>query len=139
MMKPKDYLRNVLKMKDVGGRGRMPAEHKALILKAVAEGVAIEGYAVAKPALAAPKDAPVKVEKVKVSGVKEVADIPDERFPEASFRAYRHDANGKSVHVGMRTVCNTCGHSLNYNICESPVVNVDHKTTATVYIVPSSK
>ena len=130
---PKKWLYDNGHTDTLGGRGRMSKAHKALIMEAVANGVAIEGYAVVDKATAA-TDKPAKVERV-APNPNRVVDLPDMTRDESKVMAfYRED--GKVVEVGMRTVDNNCGTSLTYCPCESPRVWVDYDRQVVVNFKP---
>lgn len=122
-MKPKDWLLANGHIKEIT-RGRMSREHIALIEQAVRDGEQIDGYAVST-AVRTPADTPTppKVEKV-AKPSERIADVPDETRPESSWEAYTY-YNGAKKDIGMRTVCNTCGNSLTYCPCRTPMVNLD--------------
>jgi hypothetical protein len=115
-MKPKEYLVSIGALpKGATGRGRLSLENKALIQKAVAEGIQIEGYTVseAKDSTAAPV-----VSKVIHSTT--LLDVPDEAKAEENWQAF---VNGNEI--GMRTPCVKCSNSLTYCRCEKSRVWVD--------------
>ena len=128
-MKPKEWLLKNGHIKEIT-RGRMSREHISLIENAVRNGASIEGYGVSTTA-PAEKSAPVKVEKVGTDPNR-ILDIPE--FPVRDEREWQGYANvnGKIRDIGMRTVCNTCNNSLSYCGCKSPIVWIDHETTAVV-------
>lgn len=140
-MKPKDAL-----IKDgfpgvTAGRGRLSLAAKTRCAELAAQGWDIDGYsstpapvvkatkAVDKPEPVTPKPGltPVEGSTAGRGNQKVVMDIPDERYPEADFKAY---AGGKQI--GMRTACNTCGNALTHNVCALPRVWVDFETEADV-------
>lgn len=126
-MKPKEYLVKEGHIK-VAGRGRLSREQIAIIEAAVSNGVAIEGYSVSTPATASE---PAEVKRA-VSAV-DVFDVPDEKRPERDWEAVR--VNDQTT-IGMRTVCNTCKNSLNYCLCQFPMVWVGHNHQSEVTFVP---
>lgn len=130
-MRPKQWLADNGHIADPTQRGRLSRDHIALIEDAVRNGAQIDGYAVstAQPKTEAEKTAP-KVEKVATSSDR-VADVPDVLRDESVWKAHTYD-DGKAVPVGMRTVCNTCGNSLNYCPCRTPTVWIDHERAGMV-------
>lgn len=124
-MKPKEYLVKHGHIKEAG-RGRLSKEHIAIIEEAVKGGAFIEGYSISTPA----NDAePVEVKRAPAV---DVYDVPDEVRPERDWEAYSESGAA----VGMRTICNLCGNSLNYCHHQTPVVWVDHKTMTGVVFSP---
>jgi hypothetical protein len=122
-VRPKEWLHANGHIENPNQRGRLSAEHKALIEAAVRQGVKIDGYAVsAKPA----EGAEVAVEKVSVDANR-IYDIPDETRPETSWTAHVYIGGDKHA-VGMRTVCELCSNSLTYCHCRGPVVSVGNET-----------
>ena len=138
-MKPKAALvkAGVLPAGSENKRGRMSAAHIAECERLVRdEGYTIDGFGISKPTAATDKPAePAKVERKAAADPNRIADVPDEARPEAAWEAYRFE-NGKPVEVGMRTVDNVCGSSLNYCHCEAPRVWVDHLSEAVVRFKP---
>lgn len=133
-MKPKEYLLKHGHITHIG-RGRMSAEHIAIIKKAVAAGENIEGYSVARPSTAAPVPQSEDSQVVRESRSDSIPDVPEESRPEKDWTAYRHE-DGKQVEIGMRTVCNNCNSSLTYCRCNRPVVWVDYDSETVVYFKP---
>jgi hypothetical protein len=136
-MKPKEWLLKNGHIKEIT-RGRISRENHALIEKAVRDGASIEGYSVSTAAVKGTETPESTIVKAKVSSEKTVADIGPERFDEAVTVGYIHQ-DGKSVEISLRTVCNTCGASLTYHVCDSPRIWVDFDTEATVYFKPRTK
>jgi hypothetical protein len=136
-MKPKEWLLKNGHIKEIT-RGRISRDNHALIEKAVRDGASIEGYSVSTAPAKADETAESTIVKAKVSSEKVVADIGPERFDEAVTVGYVHK-DGEAVEVSLRTVCNTCGASLTYHVCDSPRVWVDFDTEATVYFKPRTK
>lgn len=130
-IKPKQWLYDNGHTDSLGGRGRMSAAHKALIMEAVAKGVNIEGYAVVEQSTTA---APAEVKRVAVDPNR-VVDVPDMSRDEREVMGY-YLSDGKTVEVGMRTVDNNCGNSLTYCRCESPRVWVDYDRQVVVNFKP---
>lgn len=136
MIKPKQWLYDNGHLPSPKGRGRVSKEHKALIMQAVADGVAIEGYAVTERATVA-SDKPAKVERVKADPNR-VLDVPDMRRSESMWTA-SVEVDGKRKEIGFRTVCNGCGSSLGWCYEEQSTVWVDHDTSAVVLFSPRKK
>lgn len=131
-MKAKEWLLNNGHIKEIT-RGRISLDNRALIEDAVRKGAQIEGYSIST-APAAP-DAPVAVDKAVVSNEKVIYDIGPERYNENEWIAYIHE-DGKHKEIGIRTVCNGCGASLTYHMCETPRVWVDYNREAMVNFKP---
>lgn len=138
-MKPKEWLLKNGHIKEIT-RGRISRENHALIEAAVKNGAKIEGYSVSTAAPVEGNDETPEstVTKAKVSSEKVIYDVGPERYVEDETVGYIHQ-DGKQVEISLRTVCNTCGASLTYHMCDSPRVWVDHKTEAMVYFKPRSK
>lgn len=125
-MKAKEYLVKKGHLKEAG-RGRLSAEHRAIIMAAVAEGIHIEGYSVNT----APATENKPVVKVVKADPNAVYDVPDETRPERDWAA---SVNNKTV--GMRTVCNMCTNSLTHCHCQFPKVWIDHEREGIVTFSP---
>lgn len=136
MITPKQWLYDNGHTDTLGGRGRMSKANKALVMEAVANGVAIEGYAVVEKAtVATDKPAsPAKVERVKVDPNR-VVDVPDMRRDERMWVA-SVEVDGKRKEIGFRTIDNGCGSSLGWCYCETSRVWVDHDRQAVVLFSP---
>jgi hypothetical protein len=132
-MKAKEWLLKNGHIKEIT-RGRISRDNHALIEDAVRKGAQIEGFSVST---APTKDEkPAAVTKVPmVSAEKVIYDIGPERYVESEWVAYIHE-DGKQKEIGLRTVCNTCGASLTYHVCESPRVWVEFDREAVVHFKP---
>lgn len=124
-MKPKEYLVKHGHMKEAG-RGRLSKEHIAIIEQAVKSGAFIEGYSISTPA----NDEPAEVKRAPAV---DVYDVPDEKRPERDWEARR--VNDQTL-IGMRTPCNVCKNSLNYCLCQFPMVWVNHIHQSEVVFEP---
>lgn len=137
-MKPKEWLLKNGHIKEIT-RGRISRDNHALIEKAVRNGASIEGYSVSTARPVEGVETPEStIVKAKVSSEKVVADVSPERYDESVTVGYVHK-DGEPVEISLRTVCNTCGGSLTYHVCDSPRVWVDFDTEATVYFKPRTK
>lgn len=133
-IKPKQWLFDNGHTDSVGGRGRMSLAHKNLIMEAVANGTAIEGYALKEAVTLTGKESPAEVKRI-VMDPNKIVDVPDAcRDEKAVMGFYREE--GKVIEIGMRTVDNNCGNSLNYCHCESPRVWVDYDRQVVVNFKP---
>lgn len=114
-------------------RGRMSAAAIAECERLVRdEGYSIEGFAVGKalPEATAPREV---TRSKPVAGAQTIADIGPVMRDEKALDAYAV-IGGKNVHIGMRTVDNTCGNSLTYCGCQHPRVNhLDSDDSVAVY------
>ena len=131
-MKPKEWLYANGHISKIG-RGRMSAEHIALVKEAVANGVKIEGYETvksSKPSVSTEKPTAPAVERTKIDPNR-VIDCPDPLRDEREFDAFV-TVDGKTSKIGKRTVCNGCGNSLSWCWCPTPSVWVDHTREAVV-------
>lgn len=108
-------------------RGRLSGAAIERCKQLAAQGWDIEGYSVSKSTDST--TAPV-VEKVKAIDAG-IVEIPNEYRAEANWTA--HTTEGE---IGMRTVCNVCGASLNYCGCLHPKVWVDFDREGVVYFKP---
>ena len=131
-MKPKEWLYKHGHIDKIG-RGRLSADHIALIKEAVSKGAVIEGYATSKPTDASVSAKPT-VERVKTDPNR-LVDMPDMRRDERDWTA-RVSVDGKTREVGFRTVCNGCGNSLGWCYETSSRVWVDSNREATVEFIP---
>lgn len=125
-MKPKEALvkDGFLPAGSENKRGRLSGEAIERCKELVSQGWNIDGYSVVKSN--EPEDektAPV-AKKTAAPDPNRVYDIPDEVRSEDVWQAYTY-VGGKRTEVGMRTVCNSCGASLTYCRCRTPMVWID--------------
>lgn len=104
------------------GRGRMSREAHAAIATAEAGGMMfmdtpLKGIATVKVTKTV-KPADVTVDYGSSSG-SDVTVVSEFRYPEKDFR-WETVVNGKTVKVGARSVCYTCGYSLTNHTCSTP-------------------
>jgi hypothetical protein len=135
MMKPKHALvkDGFLPAGSENKKGRLSGAAIERCKELASTGWEIEGYSVSDTP---DSSGAAVVEKVKVvTGEKTIADIGNPARDESMWEAYAN-VNGKIVPVGMRTVDNSCGNSLTYCFCRTPVVNVDYDAVAVVNFKP---
>lgn len=107
-------------------RGRLSGAAIDRCKELAGQGWSIEGYEVSQSTTST---GPI-VDKVKVDPNR-IFDVPDVARDEDMWSA--HTSEGE---VGMRTVDNGCGNSLNYCRCQHPRVWIDHETEGVVVFKP---
>lgn len=102
------------------GKGRLSAAGIARCKELAATGVSITGYSVVSNV--DQTTAPKVTKTSNVTGIKDIADLPPERYQEADWKAVSSVPVFGSTEFGMREVCGTCHNSLTYHWCNEPVI-----------------
>lgn len=102
------------------GQGRLSGAGIARCKELAAKGWVITGYSVSQNV--DQKTTPTVTKTTKVTGLKDIADLPPERYDEKEWKAISSVPVFGSTVFGMREVCGTCHNSLTYHWCNDPVI-----------------
>ena len=135
-MKPKQWLFDNGHITSMG-RGRMSADHKALITAALLADpkLVIEGYSVSKPAPTTGKPAAATVERT--TSDTGMVDVPEPVRMADEWEAF--DDTGKRFAIGIKGVCENCRSSVTYCRCPYPVLRVDNDRVSVVTFKPKAQ